>query len=59
MECWSLTFSRKKAMKVGAKVDTNIHYAAFQMAAVARQCDLFALILDMIGDLRPRESASR
>jgi len=41
-------------IKIGAKVVSHGRYVAFQMAEVAVQRALFAKILQLIADLRPR-----
>ena len=40
-----------------AEVITHARYAAFQMAEVAAPPELFRRMLDLIGDLRPRQVA--
>jgi hypothetical protein len=50
---WSMTTLREKLIKIGAKVVGHARYVAFQMAEVAVSRDLFADILQMIGELRP------
>ncbi|OAN48831.1 hypothetical protein A6A04_19730 [Paramagnetospirillum marisnigri] len=57
MESWSLTTIRDKVVKIGAKVIAHARYAVFQMAEVAVPHDLFRRILEMIDDLRPRDTA--
>lgn len=57
MESWSLTTTREKVVKIGAKVIAHARYAVFRMAEVAVPRNLFRRILDMIDDLRPREPA--
>jgi hypothetical protein len=52
---WSLTTLREKLIKIGAKVVTHARYVVFQMAEVAIPRHLFALILQRIRRLRPRE----
>ena len=47
----------EKVVKIGAKIIAHARYAVFQMAEVAVPRDLFRHILDVIGDLRPREAA--
>src|SRR6188472_2949607 len=51
---WSLTSLKDKLIKIGAKVVTHGRYVAFQMAEVAVPRMLFAEILRLIADLRPR-----
>ena len=51
---WSLTSLKEKLIKIGAKVVTHGRYVAFQMAEVAVARTLFAEILRLIADLRPR-----
>ena len=51
---WSLTSLKEKLIKIGAKVVTHGRYVAFQMAEVAVPRMLFAEILRLIADLRPR-----
>jgi hypothetical protein len=51
---WSLTSLKEKLIKIGAKVVTHGRYVAFQMAEVAVPRTLFAEILRLIADLRPR-----
>ena len=51
---WSLTSLKEKLIKIGAKVVTHGRYVAFQMAEVAVPRTLFAEILRLIGELRPR-----
>ena len=51
---WSLTSLKEKLIKIGAKVVTHGRYVAFQMAEVAMPRTLFAEILRLIADLRPR-----
>jgi hypothetical protein len=45
---------KEKLIKIGAKVVTHGRYVAFQMAEVAVAMTLFAEILRLIADLRPR-----
>ena len=54
VEQWSLTTLREKLIKIGAKVVSHGRYIAFQMAEVAVPRTLFAEILRLIADLRPR-----
>jgi hypothetical protein len=51
---WSLTSLKEKLIKIGAKVVAHSRYVAFQMAEVAVPRALFAEILPLIADLRPR-----
>jgi hypothetical protein len=51
---WSLTSLREKLIKIGAKVVSHGRYVAFQMAEVAVPRVLFAKILRLIAELRPR-----
>ena len=51
---WSLTSLKEKLIKIGAKVVSHGRYIAFQMAEVAVPRTLFAEILRLIADLRPR-----
>jgi hypothetical protein len=51
---WSLTSLKEKLIKIGAKVVTHGRYVAFQMAEVSVTRTLFAEILRLIADLRPR-----
>jgi hypothetical protein len=51
---WSLTSLKEKLIKIGAKVVTHGRYVAFQMAEVAVPRALFAKILRLIAELRPR-----
>ena len=51
---WSLTSLKGKLIKIGAKVVTYGRYVAFQMAEVAVPRMLFAEILRLIAELRPR-----
>ena len=50
----SLTSLREKLIKIGAKLVSHGRYVAFQMAEVAVPRMLFAEILRLIADLRPR-----
>ena len=45
----------RKGLKIGARVVAHARYTVFQMAEVAVPRDLFGRILEMIGDLRPRQ----
>jgi hypothetical protein len=54
VEHWSLTTLRDKLVKIGAKVVRHGRYVTFQLAEVAVPRMLFAEILRLIGDLRPR-----
>jgi hypothetical protein len=51
---WSLTTLKEKLIKIGAKVISHSRYVAFQMAEVAIPKNLFANILRLIAELRPR-----
>ena len=51
---WSLTSLKEKLIKIGAKVVSHGRYIDFQMAKVAVPRTLFAEILRLIADLRPR-----
>ena len=51
---WSLTSLKEKLIKIGAKVVSHGRYVAFQMAEVAVPRTLFAEILRLIAELRPR-----
>ena len=51
---WSLTSLKEKLIKIGAKVVSHGRYVAFQMAEVAVPRTLFAEILRLITELRPR-----
>ena len=51
---WSLTSLREKLVKIGAKVVTHARYVMFQMAEVAVPRMMFAEILRLIAELRPR-----
>ena len=51
---WSLTTLREKLVKIGAKVVAHGRYVTFQMAEVAIPRRLFAEILRLIDDLRPK-----
>ena len=51
---WSLTSLKEKLIKFGAKVVSHGRYVAFQMAEVAVPRTLFAEILRLIAELRPR-----
>jgi hypothetical protein len=52
-EPWSLTSLREKLIKIGAKVVSHSRYVTFQMAEVAVPRQMFAEILQLIGELRP------
>jgi hypothetical protein len=51
-EPWSLTGSRKKLIKIGAKVVSHGRYTTFQMAEVAVSRQSFQEILMLIARLR-------
>ena len=55
---WSLTSLKEKLIKIGAKVVSHGRYIAFQMAEVAIPRNLFADILRLIAELRPRPATS-
>ena len=55
---WSLTSLKAKLIKIGAKVVSHGRYVAFQMAEVAIPRTLFADILRMIAELRPKPDPS-
>ena len=55
---WSLTSLREKLIKIGAKVVSHARMVAFQMAEVAVPKILFAEILRLIAELRPRPDPS-
>ncbi len=54
VEHWSLTTLRDKLIKIGAKVVRHGRYITFQLAEVAIPRTMFAEILRLIDDLRPR-----
>jgi hypothetical protein len=51
---WSLTSLKEKLIKIGAKIVSHGRYVAFQMADVAIPRNLFAEILRLIAELRPK-----
>jgi hypothetical protein len=51
---WSLTTLRDKLVKIGAKVVRHGRYVTFQLAEVAVPRTLFAEILRLIDQLRPK-----
>jgi hypothetical protein len=53
---WSLTSLKEKLIKIGAKVVSHGRYVAFQIPEVAIPRTLFADILRLIAELRPRPS---
>jgi Transposase DDE domain group 1 len=55
---WSLTSLKEKLIKIGAKIVSHGRYVAFQMAEVAISRNLFAEILRLIAELRPRPNAA-
>ena len=55
---WSLTTLNEKLIKIGAKIVSHGRYVAFQMAEVAISRNLFAEILRLIAELRPRPNAA-
>ena len=57
VERWSLTTLREKVVKIGAKVITHARDTVFQMAEVAVPRELFARILKLIDDIRPKRIA--
>jgi hypothetical protein len=52
MRSWTLTTLREKLVKIGAKVVSHSKYVIFQLAEVAVPRQLFAAILERIGELR-------
>ena len=56
---WSLTSLKEKLIKIGAKVVSHGRYVALQMAEVAVPRMLFAEILRLIAELRPRSPPLR
>ena len=56
---WSLTTLREKLVKIGAKAVTHARYVVYQMAEVAVPKQLFRMILERIGRLRPPEAVPR
>jgi hypothetical protein len=50
---WKLTTLRENLIKIGAKVVHHSKYVIFQLAEVAVPRQLFALILNRIGRMRP------
>ena len=51
---WSLTTLREKLVKIGARIVRHGRYVVFQLAEVAVPRTLFAEILRLIAELRPR-----
>ena len=51
---WSLTSLKEKLVKIGAKIVTHARYVTFQMAEVAVPRLLFAEILHLIREPRPK-----
>ena len=51
---WSLSTLREKLVKIGARVVRHGRYVVFQLAEVAAPRALFAAILRLIGEQRPR-----
>jgi hypothetical protein len=49
---WTLTTLREKLVKIGAKVVAHAKYVTFQLAEVTVPRQLFARILQRIGQLR-------
>ena len=49
---WTLTTLREKLVKIGAKVVSHAKYIVFQLAEVAVPRQLFAAIVERIGQLR-------
>jgi hypothetical protein len=56
---WSLTSLKDKLIKIGARVVSHGRYVAFQMAEVAIPRNLFADILRLVAELRPRRPMRR
>ena len=54
VEHWSMTTLRDKLIKIGAKVVRYGRYVTFQLAEIAIPRRLFAKILRLIDDLRPK-----
>jgi hypothetical protein len=54
VEHWSLTTLREKLVKIGAGIVRHGRYVVFQLAEVAVPRALFAEILRLITELRPR-----
>ena len=54
---WTLTTLREKLIKIGAKVVKHAKYIIFQLAEVAVPRQLFAAILERIGQLRLRSAS--
>jgi hypothetical protein len=55
---WPLTSLKEKLIKTGAKIISHGRYVNFQMAEVAIPRHLFAEILRLIAELRPRPDPS-
>ena len=55
---WSLTSLKERVIKIGAKVVSHARMVAFQMAKVAVPRMMFAEILPLIAELRPRPDPS-
>ena len=55
---WSLTRSKEKLIRIGAKVVGHARCVAFQMTEIAISKNLFAMILRMIAELQPPPVAS-
>jgi len=53
---WSLTSLKEKLIKIGARIVTHGRYVTFQMAEVAVPRGLFAEILRLIAEMRPRSA---
>ena len=56
VEHGSMTTSREKLVKIGAKVGRHGRYVTFQLAEVAVPRGLFEVILRLIDGLRPRHA---
>ncbi len=54
IEHWSMTTTREKLIKIGAKVLRHGRYVTFQLAETAIPRRLFAEILRLIDGLRPK-----
>src|SRR5262249_8570577 len=55
---WTLTTLREKLVRLGAKAVSHANYVVFQLTEVAVPRQLFAAILERIGQLRPAEASS-
>ena len=58
IKAWSLTSSKEKLIKIGAKVVSHGRYVAFPMAEVATPRQVFQEILRLIAELRPQPRTS-